>query len=154
MLSSRGWRLTAAGAVIVLAVIQLVPVNRGNPPTGLEVEASPEVRQVLERACWDCHSNQTRWPWYAHVAPASWLLSYHVHEGREHINFTEWPLPGFDEQTNRELVWKQVDQGKMPPWSYRLLHPEARLNERDKELLRDWSAAGPVFDLDPLLGGS
>ncbi len=74
--------------VFVLALAQLVPLDRTNPPVDGEAPASGEVREVLRRSCYDCHSHETRWPWYAHVAPVSWWVVHDVHEAREHLNFS------------------------------------------------------------------
>ena len=72
------------------------------------------VKRILERSCYDCHSNRTRWPWYSHVAPVSWLVARDVHEGREEINFSEWPMFDFDEQDHLlEQVEKQVKSLKV-----------------------------------------
>ncbi len=80
-----------------LALIQFVAVDRSNPPVTGEVEASSQVMEVLRSSCYDCHSNETRWPWYSRVAPVSWRIAQHVEKGREHINFSEWQgLPSED----------------------------------------------------------
>ncbi len=68
-------------AVLVLAGIQFIPVNRSNPPVEEEILASPEVKTILKRACYDCHSHETIWPSYSRVAPVSWLLAWDVGEG-------------------------------------------------------------------------
>ena len=120
--------------------IQLVPVERSNPPVLAEVPAPPEVREVIERACYDCHSHETRWPWYAQLAPASWLLAYDVAEAREHMNFSDWKQ--YDEDEQRDLVeeaWEEVEEGEMPPWFYLPLHPEARLSDAERGVLRRWA---------------
>ena len=78
--------------VLILAVIgiQFVPVNRMNPPVTGEIGAPEKVMAILHRSCYDCHSNKTVWPWYSYVAPISWLVADDVHEGRRHMNFSEW----------------------------------------------------------------
>ena len=143
-------RWTLVLAPVLLAGAQLVPMSRTNPGVGLEVVAPADVQAVLKRACWNCHSNQTVWPWYAHIAPASWLVTWHVRNGRAQINFSEWPALGWDDQVNRELIWKEVEKGEMPPRSYLWLHPEARLTDDDRERLRVWSTEAPAMDFDPL----
>jgi hypothetical protein len=83
--------------IVFFAAIQLVPVKRDNPPVVSEPNwDSPQTRALAQRACFDCHSNETVWPWYAHVAPASWLAAHDVHEGRGILNFSDWdhPQPG------------------------------------------------------------
>jgi hypothetical protein len=131
------------GLVILFLAIQFVPVTRDNPPVQGEVPASPEVRAILERSCYDCHSRKSRWPWYSRVAPVSWLLVYDVHEAREHLDFTAWDDYDAKERAkNLEEAWEEVDEGEMPLWFYVPLHPEARLSESDRALLREWSLAG------------
>jgi len=90
---------------------------------------SPQVSAVLERACRDCHSNRTVWPWYSGIAPASWLVAWDVNEGREHLNFSEWSRRGAPKSGRLEAICAEAREGDMPPWRYTLLHPEARLGE-------------------------
>ena len=77
----------AVGVVVALAAIQLVPVHRTNPPVRVEVNAPEEVMAIIQRACYDCHSNETRWPWYSRVAPVSWFVVSHVKKARGDLNF-------------------------------------------------------------------
>ncbi len=102
--------LTLARAVAVTivagAAIQLVPVKRSNPPVEFEVEAPADVHAILERACYDCHSNRTRWPWYSSVAPVSWLVARDVRRGRKELNFTDWPAFDFEEQMTCSGRWR------------------------------------------------
>jgi len=148
-MKDRWWKI--GGVLLVLAVvgIQLVPVERPNPPVERVIRAPADVDSVLRRACWDCHSNQTEWPWYSHVAPVSWYVAHDVEDGREHLNFTEWPE---DPEEARDLIGEigeQVESGAMPPTSFRLMHPEARLDEETRQLLIDWSMASGGLDRLP-----
>ncbi len=125
--------------VIVFVAIQLVPYGRdhGNPPVTAEPSWDAAVtRELAVRACFDCHSNETVWPWYANVAPISWRMQNHVDEGREKLNFSEW---GTGVQETEDLV-KVVRDGEMPPWDYLLTHPEARLSDADTQALLDGSS--------------
>ena len=125
--------------VILFAAIQLVPMTRDNPKVEEEVAAPPAVRDILRRACYDCHSHETSWPWYSFVAPMSWLVVSDVHEAREHMNFSTWN--DYDEDERIELleeVWEEVEDGDMPLWFYLPLHPEAQLSDADKQLLQGW----------------
>lgn len=125
---------------VSLVLIQAIPVDRSNPPVETEVPASPEVREVLRRACYDCHSNETVWPWYSRVAPVSWLVARDVHEGREHMNFSTWNrLSGEDRMEKIHESQEAVSEGEMPLWFYVPLHPEARLTDGDHALLRGWA---------------
>ena len=128
--------------VVLLAVIQVVPIGRANPPVTADVPTPPDVKSVLRRACYDCHSNETEWPWYAHAAPISWWLARHVRKGRAGLNFSTWDhYTTRQQQRKLEETWKEVDRGHMPPQSYLLVHRDARLSAHDRELLRQWLAA-------------
>jgi hypothetical protein len=134
-------RVPIAGAV-ALVLAQLVPVTRDNPAVGSDVDAPPAVAAVLRRACYDCHSHETVWPWYSRVAPVSWLVAHDVDHGREELNFSTWSA--YDDAKRRKKLKETVEEvaeGEMPPWYYVLVHPEARLADADVELLRAWAAA-------------
>lgn len=125
---------------IALVVIQFVPVDRTNPPIETEVPATAEVRAVLRRACYDCHSNETVWPWYSRIAPMSWLVARDVHKGREELNFSTWNRLTTKEQVKAlHESWEAVEDGEMPLWFYLPAHPEARLSAQDRSVLRAWS---------------
>ncbi|MFS8636979.1 MAG: heme-binding domain-containing protein [Gemmatimonadota bacterium] len=125
----------------VFVVIQFVPYGSAeNPPVEEEVYATPEVRDVLRRACYDCHSNETRWPWYARVAPVKWLVRYDVAKGRDDLNFSTWNRYSPERQAHKlEEVVETVTDGSMPPRIYLPLHPDARLTNEEVELLRAWA---------------
>ena len=129
------------GLVVVLAALQLVPVDRSNPPATGVIEGPAEVVAILERACYDCHSNKTAWPWYSHVAPVSFLVADDVEEGRKHLNFSEWAqLSASDQSKAIEEIWEEVEEDEMPLWFYTPLHPDAKLSDADRETLRAWAA--------------
>ena len=112
--------------------IQLVPYGRDhvNPPVAREPDwDQPRTRELFFRACKDCHSNQTEWPWYSSVAPASWLAQRDVEEGREHLNVSEWGR----KKNDGDEAAKMVRKGEMPPWFYLPLHPEARLSDTERK---------------------
>jgi len=135
------------GAAALLALAQLVPLSRSNPPVEQEVDAPPGARAVLERSCFDCHSNQTRWPWYAWVAPASWLLARDVSEAREHMNFSTWNRYDAEERADHlEEIAEVVEEGEMPPWFYLPLHPKARLSQPDVAAIHAWTGEAPPAD--------
>jgi hypothetical protein len=115
-------------------VIQLVPYGRdhANPPVVAEPSwDDPSTRALAVRACFDCHSNETHWRWYANVAPTSWLAQWHVDEGRRVLNFSEWHRSYEEAPESAETI----TTGEMPPPSYLLLHPEARLSDQEKRAL-------------------
>ena len=101
-----------------------------------------EVRSVLRQKCADCHSTQTRWPWYGRFAPVSWLLEYDITEAHEQMNLSQWEsLSDEDVRRLRVEIAGVTRAHVMPPWRYRLLHSEAALTDDDIKLLRDWSRA-------------
>ena len=127
-------RKIALGIVTLLVLIQLVPYGRSheNPPHVKEPAwDSAKTRELAKAACFDCHSNQTVWPWYSHIAPVSWLLQDHVDDGRKHLNFSEFNHPQRDADEAVEMVEKSI----MPLKNYTWLHPEARLSDADRDAL-------------------
>ncbi len=137
------WRIAKwaiAVLTITLVLIQFVPVDRTNPAVESEVPATAEVRAVLRRGCYDCHSNETVWPWYSQIAPVSWLVSRDVSKGREELNFSTWNrLPTKKQIEALHESWETVEEGEMPLWFYLPTHPEARLSAQDRSVLRAWS---------------
>lgn len=99
---------------------------------------NPRVAAILSRSCQDCHSDRTAWPWYSHVAPVSWVISKHVVEGREMLNFSAWAdrTPSVDE---RMLICDAVSDGRMPLPEYTMIHRGAKLSRQDVEVLCDWA---------------
>ena len=136
----RALKFGAIALLGLLVLAQFVPVDRTNPPVVEEIDAPVEVRAVLERACYDCHSNETVWPAYSYVAPVSWLVARDVHEGREHLNYSEWHRYSAEERLElTEETWEEIAEGEMPMGPYVLLHPEAQLSAEDRALLRSWT---------------
>ena len=125
-------RFLLAVLVGVGLAVQLVPYGQSheNPDVIREPDWDrPETRELFFRACKDCHSNQTVWPWYSFVAPVSWLVQRDVDEGRSHFNVSEW---GRDENHGDEAA-KMVREREMPPWFYLPAHPGAQLTEPERE---------------------
>ena len=121
--------------LVVLGVgflaIQVVPYGRAhaNPAVVSEPQwDSPRTRELAVRACFDCHSNETVWPWYSNVAPVSWLVQQHTEEGRGVLNFSRWDLP----QRGARKAAEQVQEGAMPPPYYTPLHASGRLSEGER----------------------
>jgi hypothetical protein len=126
--------------LIALVAIQFVPVQTSNPPVTGDVPTSPPVKTVLRRACYDCHSNETQWPWYSRIAPISWLLARDVREGRAELNFSTWNQYSTQQQVKKlKESWEEVAEGEMPPWFYVPAHRDARLSAQDRALLRQWA---------------
>jgi hypothetical protein len=106
------------------------------------VQLDPKIAGILDRSCNDCHSNKTRWPWYANVAPMSWFVIDHVDHGREHMNFSEWG--NYSSEERKALLGgfcELVKEGAMPLSSYTPLHPGSKLTDEDKKLICEWAAA-------------
>jgi len=133
--------------IIALAVIiQLIPVNRPavkvqNQADLLTNVAIPDsVAQLLKTSCYDCHSNQTTYPWYAHVAPVSWLVTRDVREGREHVNFSTWgDLDKKQKAGKLSDIMDEVSGKDMPLAIYPLMHPDAKLSDADRKAIVDWA---------------
>lgn len=138
-------RKIAAVLVLVLAGMQLVRCDHTNPPVTADIQASPEVESILRRACYDCHSNETRWPWYSQVAPVSWLVARDVRDGRKHLNFSEWGKKSETVRGKKQLeAGQQVAIGEMPMSIYVPLHGEAKLSDADKAALARWAGGPPT----------
>jgi len=122
-----------------LLVAQFVTIRRTNPPLKGDLPAPPQVKSLLREACYDCHSNETRWPWYTYIAPVSWLAEHDVERGRQDLNFSEWGSYYPTAQT-RKLQWmdRALREESTPPWSYRILHPGAGLTPEDLAALGQW----------------
>lgn len=121
------------GGVILFVAIQAVPYGRNhtNPPVVAEPSWDSEsTRELAERACFDCHSNETVWPWYSSIAPISWMLQLDVNVGREELNYSVW---GRDQDADESA--ETVRDGEMPPRRYLLAHPEARLSDEQLDAL-------------------
>jgi hypothetical protein len=135
--------------IVTLALLlgaQFVQPERSNPPTdpsaGFEsvANASKKTAEAVGRACLDCHSNQTVWPWYSHVAPVSWLLANDVKEGRSKLNFSQWNI--YSPEMSRikfGQICREAMKAEMPPWYYVPLHPDAKLKSLDVIALCTWS---------------
>jgi|SRR5215469_2113718 len=115
---------------------------RTSAPTGIHMAGvvDPQVGAILDRSCQDCHSNRTNWPWYSHVAPVSWIVSKHVSEGREMLDFSAWTDQPHSE-SERTLICDAVSSGSMPLASYTMIHRNAKLSKQDVKLICDWAAA-------------
>lgn len=105
-----------------------------------ETKPSPEVKQLLETTCYDCHSDNTNYPWYNNVAPISYWLDHHIEEGKEHLDFSDWENYTVKKKDHKlEELIEEVEEGEMPLKEYTWTHKEARLTEDQKKLLMDWA---------------
>lgn len=153
------FKILKIGALALVAVavgIQFVRPDRTNPPAdpgaAFEAVAKPPhaVAEIVRRACSDCHSHQTVWPWYSRIAPVSWLVADDVREGRAHLNFSEWNrLSAEASQLKMRQMCAEIRKGDMPVLQYRLLHREARLSAADVSAFCEavWPAASVLAGL-------
>lgn len=142
-----GWKLWSLVVLGVFALIQLFRPSTSNPPVypNQEITAhlamDPGTRSILDRSCYDCHSNQTVWPWYSYVAPVSWLVVSDVNDGRRRMNFSQWGA--YPRPTTAKLldeICRKVQNGGMPPLQYLPMHLHARLSRQDRQQICQWTA--------------
>ena len=133
--------LKIIGLVLVIAFlgIQAVPVDRSNAPTIADSQIPAEVKPILKAKCYDCHSNEVTWPWYSYVAPLSWWIADHVHEGRREVNYSLWDTYSEDKQENKlEETYDEILDEFMPLKSYLITHPDAKVTEEEFNLIEQW----------------
>lgn len=128
-------------AAVAIAVGQMRPEERvaAQQTRRLPVLFDSQPAQVLVRACGNCHSNHTDWPWYSRVAPMSWWIGEHVREGRAKLDFSEWEkYSAWQRRDKLESMCGVISTGRMPPRSYAVLHPEAKLTDAEKQTVCSW----------------
>jgi hypothetical protein len=132
--------------LVLLMAIQFVAVNRSNPkadPSQTIYATLPvpaEVRAVLERSCKNCHSDETSWPWYSHVAPVSWIITRDVHQARKAMNLSEWETYSANKKTDKlEEICEQLTNGDMPDRKYTLIHRQARPTAKERDVVCQWT---------------
>jgi mono/diheme cytochrome c family protein len=129
-----------AGLVLVAVAIQLIPVSRTNPPALADLNAPAEVKAILKASCYDCHSNETVWPWYSRVAPVSWLVASDATEGRSKFNFSDWNTYTSGRKAGiLDHMVREVRRGDMPPWYYTIKHRDAKLTPDKRTTLETWA---------------
>ena len=132
----------------VFVVIQFFGPRKTNPTASpslameSHLQVTPNVKAILDRSCADCHSNNTRWPWYSHVAPVRWFVVDHVDQGRGDLNFSEWGNYSKRDQSHHlDEMCELAGEGEMPLSSYTPLHPGSKLTTADIKALCDWTKA-------------
>lgn len=130
---------TALIFLAVFGLIQIISVERTNPPVQKTLKMPSDVEKIVKTSCFDCHSNETEWPWYSAVAPVSWLLVNHVNEGREHLNFSEWYAQSSRkrEKLPDEII-EEIEEGEMPMPLYLPLHEGAEVTSAELKTLRNF----------------
>ena len=139
---------TAIALFGLFALMQFIRPARTNPPVDqaktiqARAPVTPEVAAILDRSCNDCHTNQTRWPWYSQIAPISWKLASDVNEGRDHMNLSDWTQYDKSEQESlMRRICREVKDDSMPLHSYLWMHGNAKLSPEDVKTLCDWASA-------------
>ena len=134
--------------LIMLAIVllmQLIQVEKSNPTLdpSLEIKAPENIQTMLKAACYDCHANTTVWPWYANIAPASWIIQDHVVQGRKALDFTAWESYNEEEKKEHMKDIYRTVYAAMPLASYISLHEEADLTKEQREEIRAWTGVRP-----------
>ena len=131
--------------IIVTAGIQFIRIDKTKPEINPSIDyqkianVPDDVLNILKASCYDCHSNETSYPWYSNVAPVSWFLKNHINEAREHVNFSEWGKYTDEKQFKiREECKEEIEEEEMPLNSYTLMHSDAALDENKKNVLLTW----------------
>lgn len=138
----RQFERAALVAFFCIAAAQLIRPNISNPPVDPsrslwnDHRVDARTAGVLRRACANCHSHETQWPWYSKISPVSWIMARHVGKGRAKLNFSDWSGATANQL---EEIYDAIDKDDMPPRDYRLMHPEARLSNGDREILKAWT---------------
>jgi hypothetical protein len=136
------WKWLFVALIFAFGLLQLANPPRTNPPVinaFAVAGAPPPVAARLRAACYDCHSHETQWPWYARVAPVSWLVVSDVNEGRKHLNFSDWPSADPARAARRlENMSEEIGYGDMPPKKYTIIHAGARLTPAERKELTGW----------------
>jgi len=139
-MAKRAVSITFIVIIAVVVIIQLIPVNRDNPAVAGDFDGDIAVKQILKRSCYDCHSNQTKYPWYSQVAPVSWVLDKHIREGKEEVNFSNFG--DLDQRAKIRLlneICEEITDGAMPLKSYLLIHRSSRLSAQDIRAICEWA---------------
>lgn len=131
------WVLVVLVAIVAVNALGFVFIHHENPPIVSEPNwDSPQTRALAERACFDCHSNETKWPTYSYILGGALLVGHDVQEGRQNLNFSDWENVRGEGRSYSAMA-EVIERGKMPPAQYTLLHPEARLTEAEQQQLLD-----------------
>lgn len=135
-------KIILLSVLIPFLLIQFIPVDRENPiiNNATTLTAPPKVMSILKKSCYDCHSNETEWPFYSYVAPISWLVSRDVKLGRDDLNFSEWGnMEEKEKNHKKEEIIEEISRDTMPIPIYLITHSSASLNYEDKVILKNWA---------------
>lgn len=131
--------------IATFVFIQFFSIDKNNPSSPVEKDLlqmenpNPEIAQMLRSSCYDCHSNETVWPWYSNLAPVSWMLKDHVDEGRSKLNFSNWgDLSRKDRIFTIEKIMEEIEDGEMPIKGYVMIHKDAKMSDEQQAQLFAW----------------
>jgi uncharacterized protein YxeA len=126
--------------VMVCVTLQIFFWPKNNPIDSRLTYSGKEEEKIFRKACYDCHSDETRWPWYSYVFPISVFTVHHVREGREELNFSQWKnLPPNKQSAKSTTILEEIEKREMPLGSYLILHKEANINSEDLEVIKKWA---------------
>jgi len=146
---SKSGLVIIAVILAIVIIMQLIPVKRDNPAVIADFNEDPALKAIFQRACYDCHSSQTEWPWYSRIAPVSWQVAHDVHEAREHLNFSEWgQMDQRQKERTRAEIRKETESGEMPLGMYLIIHSNAKLSAEDKALIAKWAGSSTESNSD------
>lgn len=130
--------------ILVLILIQVIQPKKNQSKDytndiSTEIKIPKEVQEIIKTSCADCHSNNTAYPWYNNIAPVSWFLAYHVNDGKEHLNFSEWTLYNKNQKNHiiKEMK-EEIKKGGMPLFSYTLIHKNTSLTDQQSTAFLNW----------------
>jgi hypothetical protein len=142
------WQYITGGLVAAVIIVQFIPnelpaVETSNPGDIIQSGiVADDVAVLLKKSCYSCHSNETNYPWYSYVAPSSWLVAKDVREGRDELNFSTWTSYAMmDKLAKLDDLVEEVKEGEMPMEIYTLIHPSAKLDEAQRQLIISWAEA-------------
>lgn len=139
----KNWKKIALGFVLVFLLAQFMPIDRSTPAIApnndfiVMMQPPSLIADMLKNACYDCHSYESKYPWYSKIAPVSWWVQNHINEAREHLNFSTWVINNEKGEALEECA-EEVSEGEMPLRSYTWGHPEARLSNTERQQLESW----------------
>ncbi len=128
-------------SIVILLAIQLIRPEKSNPTIdqSIALHAPQKIQSILKRSCYDCHSYETKWPWYSNIAPISWVVISHVNDGREAFNFSNWKkIPNNIKIKRLKRAIKTTRNGMMPISNYLWIHKNAALSKEDKKVIEQW----------------
>lgn len=125
----------------IFIVMQFFRIEKTNPVTdkNLEIKTEEGIMDIFRTACYDCHSNDTKYPWYSNIAPFSWTISKHITEGRKALNFSIWETYSEDEKKEHLKDIYRTIYASMPLQPYLLIHTKANISSEDRKIIRDWT---------------